>query len=94
MTQVFSQYKVSQSEIARCLGRDRSTIHREIKRNFWHDKEYPLAEGYWHVFAHVDCIAISTADSHWSPACRMGSSFCLMFISDTLLAVIQMYTQS
>ncbi len=35
--------KVSQSQIVGSLGRDRSTIHREIKRNFWHDKEYPLA---------------------------------------------------
>ncbi|MGO7675671.1 helix-turn-helix domain-containing protein, partial [Rhizobium ruizarguesonis] len=25
----------SQSEIARRLGRDRSTISREIKRNYW-----------------------------------------------------------
>lgn len=43
--------KVSQSQIARSLGRDRSTIHREIKRNFWHDKEYRPAQGYWHVTA-------------------------------------------
>ncbi|VTZ59305.1 hypothetical protein EMEDMD4_1040035 [Sinorhizobium medicae] len=33
--------KFSQSEIARRLGRDRATISREIKRNYWHDQEFP-----------------------------------------------------
>lgn len=44
--------KISQAEIARSLGRDRSTISRELRRNFWHDREVPVAEGYWHVTAH------------------------------------------
>ncbi|MET3754545.1 IS30 family transposase [Rhizobium binae] len=43
--------KFSQSEIARRLGRDRATISREIKRNYWHDQEFPDAEGYWAVTA-------------------------------------------
>jgi IS30 family transposase len=44
--------KISQAEIARALRRDRSTICRELRRNFWHDREVPIAEGYWHVTAH------------------------------------------
>lgn len=44
--------KISQAEIARNLHRDRSTICRELRRNFWHDREFPEAEGYWHVTAH------------------------------------------
>jgi len=40
--------KISQAEIARTLRRDRSTICRELRRNFWHDREVPVAEGYWH----------------------------------------------
>jgi len=44
--------KISQAEIARTLRRDRSTICRELRRNFWHDREVPIAEGYWHVTAH------------------------------------------
>ena len=44
--------KISQAEIARSLRRDRSTICRELRRNFWHDREFPAAEGYWHVTAH------------------------------------------
>ncbi|WP_037078244.1 helix-turn-helix domain-containing protein, partial [Rhizobium sp. CCGE 510] len=43
--------KFSQSEIARRLGRDRATISREIKRNYWHDQELPDAEGYWAMTA-------------------------------------------
>jgi len=43
--------KFSQSEIARRLGRDRATISREIKRNCWHDQEFPDAEGYWAMTA-------------------------------------------
>ena len=44
--------KISQAEIVRALGRDRSTISRELRRNFWRDREVPVAEGYWHVTAH------------------------------------------
>ncbi|TCM50713.1 helix-turn-helix protein [Rhizobium sp. PP-F2F-G48] len=44
--------KISQAEIARALHRDRSTICRELRRNFWHDRDVPIAEGYWHVTAH------------------------------------------
>ncbi len=43
--------KFSQSEIARCLGRDRGTISREIRRNYWHDCEFPDADGYWAMTA-------------------------------------------
>lgn len=43
--------KVSIAQIAAQLGRHRSTIHREIRRNFWHDPEVPMATGYWHVTA-------------------------------------------
>ncbi|GGA64293.1 IS30 family transposase [Pelagibacterium lentulum] len=40
-----------QSEIARHLGRSRATVSREIRRNYWHDREVPEAEGYWAVLA-------------------------------------------
>lgn len=38
--------KISQAEIARALRRDRSAICRELRRNFWHDHDLPIAEGY------------------------------------------------
>ncbi|MCJ8052649.1 helix-turn-helix domain-containing protein [Shinella curvata] len=44
--------KINQAEIARALRRDRSTICRELRRNFWRDPEVPIVEGYWHVTAH------------------------------------------
>lgn len=44
--------KISQAEIACALRRDRSTICRELRRNFWHDRDVPIASGYWHVTAH------------------------------------------
>ncbi len=31
------QAKATKTQIAKTLRRDRSTIHREIKRNWWHD---------------------------------------------------------
>ena len=39
------------TKIAQMLGRDRSTITRGVKRNWWHDKDVPQADGYWHVTA-------------------------------------------
>jgi len=45
------QAKVTKTKIAETLGRNRSTIYREIKRNWWHDTEVPQADGYWHVTA-------------------------------------------
>ena len=36
---------MSPDEMARRLGRHRSTIHREIGRNFWRDPEVPMATG-------------------------------------------------
>lgn len=44
--------KASQASIARVLRRDRATICRELKRNYWYDREVPQAEGYWHLTAH------------------------------------------
>ncbi len=38
------QAKATKTKIAETLGRDRSTIHREIKRNWWHDEEVPQAD--------------------------------------------------
>ncbi|MCW1949786.1 MAG: helix-turn-helix domain-containing protein [Octadecabacter sp.] len=43
--------KATKTKIAEVLGRDRLTIHREIKCNWWHDDEVPQADGYWHVTA-------------------------------------------
>jgi IS30 family transposase len=45
------QRKISVAQIAVQLGRHCSTIHREIRRNFWHDDEVPMATGYWHMNA-------------------------------------------
>jgi IS30 family transposase len=45
------QAKVPKTRIAAVLGRDRSTITREVKRNWWHDTEVPQAAGYWHMNA-------------------------------------------
>jgi IS30 family transposase len=45
------QAKATKTKIAEVLGRDHSTIHREIKRNWWYDEDVPQADGYWHVTA-------------------------------------------
>ncbi len=45
------QRKVGIGQIAAQLGRHRSTIQREILRNFCHDPEVPMATGYWHMTA-------------------------------------------
>ncbi|MGR9244186.1 IS30 family transposase (plasmid) [Rhizobium leguminosarum] len=39
--------KVPVNEMARQLGRHRSTIYREIKRNTFHDRELPEYDGYY-----------------------------------------------
>ena len=57
--------KVHVDEIARQLGRHRSTIYREIKRNWWHDAEVPQAEGYWPVSAQ------SLADGRRRRRCKL-----------------------
>ena len=45
------QAKATKTKIAEVLGRDRSTIHREIRRNFYHDAELPQLNGYHAVSA-------------------------------------------
>lgn len=47
------QANAPKTKIAETLGRDRSTIHREIKRNWWHDEDVPQADGYWHMTAQM-----------------------------------------
>lgn len=44
-------HKTRVVEIARVLSRHRSTIYREIRRNWWHDAEVPQADGYWPMTA-------------------------------------------
>lgn len=44
-------HKAKVVEIARALSRHRSSIYREIKRNWWHDTKVPEADGYWPVTA-------------------------------------------
>lgn len=41
------------AQIAVQLGRHRPTLHREIRRNFWHDPGLPTAVGYWHATTHA-----------------------------------------
>ena len=43
--------KVPINEMARQLGRHRSTIYREIKRNTFHDRELPEYDGYYSTVA-------------------------------------------
>jgi IS30 family transposase len=43
--------KVPISEMALQLGRHRSTIYREIKRNTFHDRELPDYDGYYSTVA-------------------------------------------
>lgn len=44
--------KASINDMARLLGRHRSTIYREIRRNTFHDRELPDYDGYYCVTAH------------------------------------------
>lgn len=43
--------KVSINDMARLLGRHRSTIYREIRRNTFHDRELPDYDGYYSTLA-------------------------------------------
>jgi hypothetical protein len=43
--------KVPVNEMARQLGRHRSTIYREIKRNTFRDRELPDYDGYYSTVA-------------------------------------------
>ncbi|WP_374301520.1 IS30 family transposase [Paracoccus sp. (in: a-proteobacteria)] len=45
------QTKLSPGEMARRLGRHRSTIFRGLRRNHFHDSEVPKLSGYWCVAA-------------------------------------------
>lgn len=43
--------KMSPDEMAHRLGRHRSTIFRELRRNHFHDSEAPRLSGYWCIVA-------------------------------------------
>ena len=60
------QAKATKTKIAEVLGRDRSTIHREIKRNWWHDDEVPQADGYWHVTAQRSRTSAISSVASWN----------------------------
>ena len=45
------EHKVPVNEMARQLGRHRSTIYREIRRNTFHDRELPEYSGYFSTVA-------------------------------------------
>ncbi|MDH6298118.1 IS30 family transposase (plasmid) [Agrobacterium salinitolerans] len=47
----FVEQKLAVNEMARRLGRHRSTIYREIRRNTFHDKELPEYTGYFGTIA-------------------------------------------
>lgn len=46
---------VSPTRMAEVLGRHRSTIFRELKRNYFEDHQWPDINGYYAVAAHEDC---------------------------------------
>jgi IS30 family transposase len=48
----FRDRKMPADEIADRLGKDRSTIFRELRRNHFHDPEIPAVRGYFAVTAH------------------------------------------
>ncbi|MEJ8476891.1 IS30 family transposase [Roseibium algae] len=48
------QAKVSPCSMAKALGRHRSTIFRELKRNHFKDDQWPDINGYYAVAAHGD----------------------------------------
>jgi len=48
--------KISQAEIARNLHRDRSTICRELRRNFWHARSSPPHASYQRSTAQMPWI--------------------------------------
>ncbi|MBP1807634.1 IS30 family transposase [Rubellimicrobium aerolatum] len=60
------EQKIAIDEIARRLGRHRSTIYRELKRNWWHDAEVPQAKGYWPVTAQ------QLADGRRRSSCKLA----------------------
>lgn len=39
------QRNVNVTQIAVQIGRDRSTMHRKIEHEFWHDAEVPMPTG-------------------------------------------------
>jgi len=47
--------KLGPDEMARRLGRHRSTIFRELRRNRFHDSEIPRLSGYWCIVAQGLC---------------------------------------
>ncbi len=56
--------KVPVMEMARVLRRHKSTIFREIKRNFWADDAFPKKyAGYFGMAAHQTTEAINTAQA-------------------------------
>lgn len=57
--------KISVARIAVQLGSHLSTIHPEIRRNFWHDPEVPMAAGYWHNPSYL--TVRQTHASHQAP---------------------------
>ena len=57
--------KLSPDEMARRLGRHRSTIFRELKRNHFHDSEVPKLSGYWCI------VAQSHRDTRRTHRCKL-----------------------
>ena len=49
------QANVSPCRMAKILGRHRSTIFRELKRNHFEDQQLPDITGYFAVTAHEEC---------------------------------------
>ncbi|WP_299656085.1 helix-turn-helix domain-containing protein [uncultured Jannaschia sp.] len=55
--------KVSPTEMARVLGRHRSTIFRELKRNHFQNHDFPKVAGYFAMAAHRQTAKSQSASS-------------------------------
>lgn len=57
--------KTNVTEIARRINRHRSTVYREIKRNFYKDEELPQLDGYYGMNAKGSRLNVAQGVANW-----------------------------